>query len=433
MKAPFLPDFNAFETATQIKKRKLTEQPTCPSPPAKSPVRVPQNRTLYTPNANTVYQEHMPENTTQYFENNFINLGLIGTGSFGHVFKVQSKIDSQLYAIKKTKYPFRSKTARNKALQEAITALQLESSKPSPHCVRCYKAWEEDGHLYIQTEYCEKGTLKSYMEKGDTISEPQIWKFIAEITMGLKHLHGNGLLHLDIKPENIFLSRDGTLKIGDFGLTVLSDNWEDQEGDGRYLALEILNGEATYASDIFSLGATIFELSTNLALPTNGEIWHALRGGGVEVHLPTSLSPDLRYLIVNMMHPSPSKRPTADQILKLPRVASLIVKPKIDHRVPDIQVSSPSEFSGISSKQNFTAPCLRSKYNRYESIDEPETYQGQMSCILLNQIKKRQLLRQNSLEHALSLSPRADVDEELSQAILPRNLMKMYVNQSQVS
>jgi serine/threonine protein kinase len=84
--------------------------------------------------------------------------------------------------------------------------------------------------------------------------------------MGLKHIHDHSVVHMDIKPENIFLKGSGIFKVGDFGLAVrlpVAGGWE--EGDGRYVAPELLRRSVpTPAADVYSLGATIMHSATGL-------------------------------------------------------------------------------------------------------------------------------------------------------------------------
>jgi membrane-associated tyrosine- and threonine-specific cdc2-inhibitory kinase len=85
--------------------------------------------------------------------------------------------------------------------------------------VKFYRAWEEKQRLYIQTELC-KMSLSAYAEQHHNIPEPVIWKFLVDLLKALKHLHERQLVHMDIKPENIFISYDGVCKLGDFGLMI---------------------------------------------------------------------------------------------------------------------------------------------------------------------------------------------------------------------
>jgi serine/threonine protein kinase len=105
-----------------------------------------------------------------------------------------------------------------------------------------------------------------------------------QIALGLSGIHRHNVLHLDLKPENVLVSPDGTLKIGDFGQARLKKDWKDgSEGDATYMAPELFQNSddspPTPAADIFSLGLLLFELATGLELPKEGPLWRELREG----------------------------------------------------------------------------------------------------------------------------------------------------------
>lgn len=98
---------------------------------------------------------------------------------------------------------------------------------------------------------------------------------------GLQSIHEAGFIHLDLKPANIFITFEGILKIGDFGLAT---PWPaakgiDAEGDREYIGPEILRGKFDKPADIFSLGLIMVEMACNVVLPDNGPSWVALRSG----------------------------------------------------------------------------------------------------------------------------------------------------------
>lgn len=98
---------------------------------------------------------------------------------------------------------------------------------------------------------------------------------------GLQSIHEAGFIHLDFKPANVLINYEGQLKIGDFGLAT---QWPaargiEGEGDRRYIAPEILEAKYDKPADIFSLGLVMFEIASNVWLPDNGPVWHALRAG----------------------------------------------------------------------------------------------------------------------------------------------------------
>ncbi|XP_066934974.1 membrane-associated tyrosine- and threonine-specific cdc2-inhibitory kinase-like isoform X2 [Clytia hemisphaerica] len=252
-----------------------------------------------------------------YFDQCFTKLSKVGVGSFGEVWKVQSKEDGKLYAIKKSRDRFRGDFDRKQRLEEVNKSERIQGHC---NCVYFHKAWEELDYLYIQYELCEM-SLKDYAEKVQSVEEKEIWKMIIDFCYGLKHLHDANLAHMDIKPANLFLGRDGNYKIGDFGLVVeLTRDVDAMDGDSKYIAPELLEGTFSKAADIFSLGITVLELACSLELPNGGPLWQRLRQKQLPNKFTTGLSDDLILLISSMMDPNPSNRPTVDQILRMPCV-----------------------------------------------------------------------------------------------------------------
>ncbi|GJD11505.1 Wee1-like protein kinase [Galdieria sulphuraria] len=164
----------------------------------------------------------------------------------------------------------------------------------NPYVVRYFTAWIEDDILYIQTELCEGGSVMSLWKSGNLVFDTErMREFIYQIASGLAIYHEKGLVHLDIKPENIYMTSNGTCKIGDLGLTALAEDTIVQgyridlsEGDSRYIAPELLeeNYQFLTKADIFSLGMTAYELcrESKVPLPSGGEEWHDIRQGHLE-------------------------------------------------------------------------------------------------------------------------------------------------------
>jgi serine/threonine protein kinase len=123
--------------------------------------------------------------------------------------------------------------------------------------------------------------------------------------------------------ENIFLKND-QWKLGDFGLvTRASSNQEVEEGDSRYMSMELLAGDRSdlTKSDVFSLGATLYEICLHRPLPMNGPEWQDIRSGRLVNPMPNT-SLDLSHLISQMMNPVSSSRPSAGQLLLHPQLLS---------------------------------------------------------------------------------------------------------------
>jgi len=265
------------------------------------------------------YDEHCDE---PYFQQCFEVFSTLGSGFFGDVFKVRSKEDGRFYAVKKSRNRFKSRSDREKKLQEVA---KHEHLPEHPNLVKFYKAWEEEQRLYIQIELCEC-SLQMFADLNHDIPESVVWNFLIDMLQAVEHLHSHQYLHLDIKPENIFISKDGLYKLGDFGLVFdLSKKsvFDPLEGDPKCLAKETIQGIFTEAADIFSLGITTLELACDLDLPTGGETWHILRNNNIPESCFKNISPELKYLIKKMMHSDYKTRPTATELLNYPIIKKL--------------------------------------------------------------------------------------------------------------
>ncbi|ESO12356.1 hypothetical protein HELRODRAFT_62778 [Helobdella robusta] len=266
------------------------------------------DKTISTP----LYNENKRES---YFEQCFEIICKLGSGSFGDVYKVKSKEDGMYYAIKKSKERFKGSVDRKVKLEEVNKHEKLPVHR---NCVKFIKAWEEKDHLYIQTELC-KMSLSAYADEHHNIAEQLIMNYLIDLLMAVKHLHDHDLIHMDIKPENVFISDTDVCKLGDFGLVLdlnKREEWVDAlEGDPKYLAPELMRGNFGKPADIFSLGITILELATDLDLPRGDKLWHQLRSGQLPDELLKGISLELKHLIEWMMQPDLNLRPTVDEVL----------------------------------------------------------------------------------------------------------------------
>ncbi|KAI1299067.1 hypothetical protein EDD11_006551 [Mortierella claussenii] len=240
-----------------------------------------------------------------YLRSNFyISEPTIGTGEFSDVLKVQNKHNKEFYAVKRLLRTVQGAKERKHYLNEVRNMWRVEKS---PNVLQLLEAWEQKGKIYMRMELCKLGSLKSALlaqKRYRGLDEKRAWKCLRDMASGLRAIHDSNIIHLDIKPENVFISAIGALKIGDFGLSITYpiEVKDINEGDKYYLAQELLNGRCGKFSDIFSLGMTIYEIVTNQIgeLPGEGPRWHYLRDGNVgmseylieegEVSKPTSAS-----------------------------------------------------------------------------------------------------------------------------------------------
>ncbi|KAL5629753.1 hypothetical protein BROUX41_001359 [Berkeleyomyces rouxiae] len=185
------------------------------------------------------------------------------------------------FAVKKTRHPYHGTRDREIKLREARILSQLTHTS---HIVRYIDSWEVEGHLYIQSEYCDNGTLDKFLAsigRQGRLDDFRIWKVLHDLVLGLQEIHTAGFIHLDLKPANIFITHQGVIKIGDFGLAAAwpVEKSINSEGDREYIGPEILEGKFDKPADVFSLGIIMIEMACNVVLPENGPTWVALRSG----------------------------------------------------------------------------------------------------------------------------------------------------------
>lgn len=154
--------------------------------------------------------------------------------------------------------------------------------------------------------------------------ENDVKKYLRQICLGLEALHEKGIVHLDLKLENILIGSSGKCKLGDLGFSRLMNKLSNDvpEGDCRYLAKELLNDYQDAPlpdlrkADIFSLGILTYELVERRRVKPNGPEWHDLREGRVKFTHPETLSSEIKDMIRFMLSPVPEDRPTTSYLLK---------------------------------------------------------------------------------------------------------------------
>ncbi|CAM9342786.1 unnamed protein product, partial [Phaeothamnion confervicola] len=217
----------------------------------------------------------------------------------------------------------------------ALAGLTDVCEADTKHVVRYHQAWIEGERLFIQTELCDTGAGAGGIGEGRFFrTAAEAWDFLRQVLLGLDMLHKHNMVHLDVKPGNIFL-KGGLYKLGDFGLVTPANAAGDvAEGDSRYMSRELLNESFSDLTkcDIFSLGITLYELlagggngggnggsngggTGGGALPPNGQEWHRLRDGSVSLLPPPAVPRELADVVRRMMQPDAARRPSAAALL----------------------------------------------------------------------------------------------------------------------
>ena len=248
---------------------------------------------------------------------------LIGSGGMANVYKALCHRLNRYDAVK----IMRDETAANTELRRRFCAeSQAVAMLSHPNIVSVYDVSHSDDVEYIVMELIEGITLKQYLQKKSVLEPAEVLDFTIQIAKALEHAHSKGIIHRDIKPQNIMLLKDGMIKVADLGIDSLESDIEENNGEAvgsvHYIAPEQARGQAPDArSDIYSLGIVMYEMLTG-KLPYIGasDVEVAVKHMNTDPVSPRELVPDipeeLERICLKAMNSDMDKRyQTASELL----------------------------------------------------------------------------------------------------------------------
>ncbi len=238
----------------------------------------------------------------------------IGTGGMSDVYKAKDHKLNRFVAMKVLKQEF-SENA-NFVSKFRIEA-QAAAGLMHPNIVNVYDVGEENGIYYIVMELVEGITLKKYIEKKARLSYKEAVSIAIQVSMGIEAAHNNHIIHRDIKPQNIIISKDGKVKVTDFGIAKAATSntiTSNVMGSVHYTSPEqARGGYSDEKSDIYSLGITMFEMLTG-RVPFNGETTVAIAIKHIQEEMPhpTEFVPEIpgavESIVLKCCQKSPDRR-----------------------------------------------------------------------------------------------------------------------------
>lgn len=239
----------------------------------------------------------------QMLDNRYEILEVIGSGGMAIVYKALCHRLNRYVAVKILKDEY----AEDEEFREHFKAeSQAVAMLSHPNIVAVYD-YSKDPHCqYIVMELLEGITLKQYMQKKGALSWKEALHFVTQIGKALSHAHSKGIIHRDIKPQNIMVVKDGSIKVADFGIAYLQneDFSEAPEtmGSIHYISPEQARGETADArADIYSLGVVMYEMLTG-QLPYDGDTVESIAFQHINqlLTLPGDINPDIPIALENI-------------------------------------------------------------------------------------------------------------------------------------
>lgn len=263
---------------------------------------------------------------------NYTKIRKLGQGSFGSVFLVRDNKEGVLFVMKEVDLTSLGVKGKDEAMKEVSVLGQMRHP-----CIISYRDFFEQEPaeewaskkklLYIIMEYADGADMSARIQKqkGRPFTEQQILDWLVQICLALKHIHDRKILHRDIKSENIFLTHDNLVKVGDFGIAKsLAHTFAQAHtriGTPYYLSPEIcLNKPYNSKSDMWSLGVVLYELLT-LRHPFNASSIEGLLDKIVRskpAPISKMYSKEIRQVCDNLLQKDPRLRPSAAKLLQLP-------------------------------------------------------------------------------------------------------------------
>jgi serine/threonine-protein kinase len=241
---------------------------------------------------------------------------IIGVGGMSVVYKAYDNIDDRIVAVKILKEEFLSSEESRRRFKNESKAIAVLSH---PNIVKVYDVSFGDRIQYIVMEYVEGITLKEYIEQQKVVNWKEAVHFVSQILLALQHAHDKGIVHRDIKPQNIMLLQDGTIKVADFGIARFSRDGtktmtEDAIGSVHYISPEQARGELTDdKADIYSMGVVMYEMLTGqLPFQSDNAVSIAIMQLQQEAVPPREINPDiplgLEQITMRAMQKNPNNR-----------------------------------------------------------------------------------------------------------------------------
>eukprot|EP00474_Spongospora_subterranea_P008976 CRZ09434.1 hypothetical protein [Spongospora subterranea] len=257
----------------------------------------------------------------------------LGQGSYGTVFLVHDSKDGRLFVMKKI-------TVSGMSANELVDCkreIQILAMLKHPNIIGYQRSFVRRGALCIVMDYADNGDLHRMIHKqrkvrkagGPGFPETLVLDLLVQVALGLRHIHQHKILHRDLKTQNIFLTKDGGVRLGDFGISRVMASTMDQAktlvGTPYYLSPEMVNG-LPYDSktDMWSLGVVLYEMLT-LEHPFNADNLQMLALRIIQGNyppVPTCYSEDIKGLLSSLLDQNPATRTSIDQCLAHPLLSA---------------------------------------------------------------------------------------------------------------
>eukprot|EP00826_Nyctotherus_ovalis_P061557 TRINITY_DN876_c0_g3_i1.p1 TRINITY_DN876_c0_g3~~TRINITY_DN876_c0_g3_i1.p1 ORF type:complete len:357 (-),score=68.02 TRINITY_DN876_c0_g3_i1:53-1123(-) len=305
--------------------------------------------------------------------NDYSMVAPLGAGSLGRVFEVRCSFCGKGFALKALEIGV---VQQRGLIMKLINEVKIHMKLKNKRIVKLYQYFEDTECVYLLLELCKSGDLSTFMRSRGALPEPEALWLFRQIAEGVKYLHDMQIIHRDLKPTNIFLTEQGDIKIGDFGVATQLKNMSEEHdtmcGTANYISPEIAsNLPHGIETDIWSLGCILYALILGRPPFGSSNVKDTLRRVKEgDYALPGGISEGAKELLRATMNYAPKERISIGQILSFPCVLNA------SHRYPQV-ISLPVKktakhcaIQGPSQEINETAKPTEEKVMKKIAILE---------------------------------------------------------------
>lgn len=308
----------------------------------------------------------------------YVVLSKLGAGGMADVYKGRDSMLNRLVAIKVLKKEYRE---NKDFVRKFISEAQAAAGLMNPNIVNVYDVGEDRGLYYMVMELVEGITLKEYIQKKGRLSTREVLSIAIQMCTGVEAAHSHNIIHRDIKPQNIMISKEGKVKVTDFGIARAVDSntiSSGAMGSVHYVSPEQARGGYCDAkSDIYSVGITMYEMATG-RVPFDGDSTVSVAMKHLQENLvpPSQYAPDitraLERIILKCTQKSPERR-YASTALLIQDLKRALVDPS-GAFVEVTPVRSTMGDTVMISSEELSRKRSASKYSSYDDDYDEDDY-----------------------------------------------------------